>query len=95
MTKTRELLQRAKLLFGESITMKLVVGLLLDQDAVGVAMWNWSVAGLGMQILVYRSWFTDAITVFLCWNLSGKCLLLGDAGISTAGFATIWLSASS
>ncbi len=52
MTKTKELIQRAELLFGESITMKSVVGPLRDQNADGVAARKWSVAGLEMHMLV-------------------------------------------
>ena len=53
MTKTRRLTLRAELLFGESIVVKLVVGSFMDPYSVGVAVHDWSVAGLEMQMLVH------------------------------------------
>ncbi len=52
MTKTRELIRRDKLLFGEVITMELEVGPLKDQEVVEVAVLDSSVAGLQMLMLV-------------------------------------------
>ena len=64
MSKTRELIRRAKLLFGQSITMKLVLDPLRDPDALEVTVHDWSVACLEMQMKVRRcrSGFGDAGT---------------------------------
>ena len=90
MTKIRELIRKAKLLFGESITIELVVGLLKDLGVVRVTVRNLLVrrrsgnagAGLLMQKLV-----TDAEAglkvspAWWHWNCCCKCLLHSDAGV--------------
>ena len=69
--------QRAELLFGESITMKSVVGPLRDQIADGVAVRNWSVAGLEMHMLVKwcRCWSGNARADLMMQNFENrKCV---------------------
>ena len=79
MTNTRELIRKTKLLFGKSITIKLVVGSFKDQSAIGAVVHDWSIAGLEMQMLVCwcRSWLQMR-------ELIWRCLLLGDAGAVAA-----------
>ena len=55
MTKTRELIRRDKLLFGEVITMELEVGPLKDQEVVEVAVRDSSEQALTFAVLQQTS----------------------------------------
>ena len=70
MTKSRELIRRAKFLFDKSIIMKLIVGSLKDKDAIEVCR---------AHLVCLKSGNADA--GLLMQEIVWRYLLLGDAGV--------------